>query len=755
MTFAAHGPRVLLRRLREVMAEQATAQERLDRIAHLVAANVVAEVCSIYVMNDDGELELYATEGLRPEAVHRVRLKPGEGLVGTIALTAETLNLSDAQAHPAFKYFPETGEEIYASFLGVPILRGGRVTGVLVVQNRRPRRYTEEEEEALQTTAMVLAEFFASPEFRAEQEARGEEKVRRLHLRGEALNPGVALGHVVLHQPRVVIRNFLAENVEAEIARLHAALETLRRQVDHLIANHGLAPQGEHVEIFETVRMFAQDRGWIRRIEEGIRHGLSAEAAVERVQSDNRARMLRQTDPYLRERMHDLDDLANRLLRILTGQTGTAAEGRLPKDAVIVARNMGPAELLDYDRKALRGLVLEEGGAGSHVAIVARALGIPVVAQVEYITELVDTGDAIIVDGRTGEVHVRPSDEIIQAYAEKVRLYARRQARFARLRDLPAVTRDGVRVSLNINAGLLVDLPHLKDSGADGIGLYRTELQFMLTRTFPRREEQERHYRQVLEAADGRPVIFRTLDVGSDKVLPYFRTEREENPAMGWRAIRMGLDRPGLLKVQLRALLAAAAGQVLHVMFPMIADMGEFRAARQMVLDELAFMRRVGRAVPKRVKIGAMLEVPALVWQLDALLREADFVSVGSNDLHQFLFAADRGHPRVAHRYDPLHPAMVRLLDQVARQTRGQAVPLSLCGEMAGNPLDAMILLGLGFTSLSMAPAAVGPVKAMVRSLDRGHLARHIPEWVAEGGESLRERAAVYAREHGVMLHSR
>ncbi|WP_038036181.1 phosphoenolpyruvate--protein phosphotransferase [Thermopetrobacter sp. TC1] len=755
MTFTAIGPRVLLRRLREVMAEQGTAQEKLDHIAHLVAANVVAEVCSIYVLNDEGELELYATEGLKPESVHRVRLRPGEGLVGTIAETAETLNLSDAQAHPAFKYFPETGEEIYASFLGVPILRGGRVTGVLTVQNRRPRHYTEEEEEALQTTAMVLAEFFASPEFRAEYERRGERRSRRLHLRGEALHPGVALGHVVLHQPRVVIRNFVADNIETEIERLHEALQTLRTQVNDLIATTGLAAHGEHAEIFETVRMFAHDRGWVRRIEEGIRRGLSAEAAVERVQSDNRARMLRQTDPYMRERMHDLDDLANRLLRILTGQVGTAAQGKLPKDAVIVARNMGPAELLDYDRERLRGLVLEEGGTGSHVAIVARALEVPTIGQVEGITDLVENGDAIILDGRTGDVHVRPTPEIEQAYVEKVRLYARRQERFARLRHKPAITQDGVRVSLNINAGLLVDLPHLEDSGADGIGLYRTELQFMLTRTLPRREEQEKHYRAVLEAAGDKPVVFRTLDVGSDKVLPYMQTEREENPAMGWRALRMGLDRPGLLKMQLRALLAAASGRVLNVMFPMVTDVGEFLAARSYVVQQIEAMRKTNRALPKRVRIGAMVEVPALFFQLDELLRHADFISVGSNDLHQFLFAADRTHPRMAHRYDPLHPAMIRLLDQMAKKTRARGVPLSLCGEMAGNPLDAMILIALGFTSLSMAPAAIGPVKAMVRSLNRADLARRIPVWLAEGRESLRERAAIYAREHGVVLYSR
>jgi len=555
------------------MAEQETAQRKLDRIARLVASNVVAEVCSIYVTTDDGTLELYATEGLKPDAVHRVRLKVGEGLVGTIAKTAETLNLSDAQAHPAFKYLPETGEEIYSSFLGVPILRGGRVTGVLVVQNRRPRHYSEEEEEALQTTAMVLAEFLASPEFRAEREARGEERARRLHLKGEGLNAGVALGLAVLHQPRVVITNFVADNVDAEIARLEKALERLRVQVDRLISTTGLAGHGEHAAIFETVRMFANDRGWVRRIEEMIRHGLSAEAAVERVQSDNRARMLRQSDPYLRERMHDLDDLANRLLRILTGQTQTAARSRLPEDTILIARNMGPAELLDYDREKLRGVIFEEAGVGSHAAIVARALEIPAVGQVEYITDLVETGDAVM-----------------------IRLYARRQARFARLKDKPAITRDGVRVTLNINAGLLVDLPHLEDSGADGIGLYRTELQFMMTRKLPGREEQERHYRAVLEAADGKPVVFRTLDVGSDKVLPYFRTEREENPAMGWRAIRMGLDRPGLLKAQVRALLSAAAGRVLNIMFPMVADVAEFLAARAVVVGQLEQMRRLGRS---------------------------------------------------------------------------------------------------------------------------------------------------------------
>jgi len=557
MATSALGPRVLLRRLREVMAEPVTAQKRLDKIVQIIAANMVAEVCSIYVMRPGEVLELYATEGLKREAVHHSKLKSGEGLVGTIARQAIGLNLPDAQQHPSFKYLPETGEEIYNAFLGVPIMRGGTVIGVLVVQNRTRRHYTEEEEEALQTTAMVLAEVIAAGELRevASEVAADVAHVRSHHLRGDSLAEGVALGHAVLHEPRVIIQNMIAEDVPKEKRRLEDAVAQLRAHVDELLDGSDAQRATEYSDVLETVRMFAHDKGWVSRLREAIDTGLTAEAAVVRVQNDNRARMMRTPDPYLRDRMHDLDDLSNRLLRILTGAIATASRTDLPDNAIIVSRNMGPAELLDYDRTKLRGVILEEGGRTSHVAIVARALGIPAIGQAAGLIDLVDTGSPIIIDGGT-EVFVRPSTDLQRAYAEKVRFYARKQAQYAALRDQPSVLKTGGRIELNINAGLIVDLPHLHDSGADGVGLYRTELQFMMATRFPRLGSQVRHYApyaQIIDQAKGKPVTFRTLDIGADKVLPYLRQPKEENPALGWRSIRMALDRPALLRLQPQA----------------------------------------------------------------------------------------------------------------------------------------------------------------------------------------------------------
>src|SRR5882757_6946250 len=544
MRGALGGPRVLLRRLREVMAEPVSAQDRLDKIVVLIAANMVSEVCSVYVLRVDSTLELYATQGLKKEAVHQTVLRQDEGLVGLVASEANPINMSEAQDHPAFSYRPETGEEIYHSFLGVPILRAGNTLGVLVVQNRARRTYSEEEEEALQTTAMVLAEMIASGELSALAKPGAEPAVRRvLHLKGAALNEGIALGHVVLHEPRVVITNFIADDLPKESKRLATAIETLRADLDRMFEHGDVADAGEHREVLEAYRMFANDRGWVHKLEEAVMTGLTAEAAVERVHSDIRARMLRQPDPYLRERLHDLEDLANRLLRQLLGHDHAPSRESLPENAVLVARMMGPAALLDYDRKRLRGLVLEEGGPTSHVAIVARALGIAAVGEVPNAPGIVDSGDAIIVDGAMGHVHVRPTPDVEKAYADRVRLRARRQAQYAELRDKPCLTKDGEKIALLLNAGLFVDLPHLAETGAAGIGLFRTELQFMVASELPRSAEQLRLYRQVLDAAENRPVTFRTLDVGGDKVLPYLRhDEEEENPALGWRAIRFGLD---------------------------------------------------------------------------------------------------------------------------------------------------------------------------------------------------------------------
>jgi phosphotransferase system, enzyme I, PtsP len=754
MASSALGPRILLRRLREVMAEPVTAQKRLDKIVQIIAANMVAEVCSLYVMRPGDVLELYATEGLKTEAVHKSKLKSGEGLVGTIAQQAIGLNLPDAQHHPAFKYLPETGEEIYNAFLGVPIMRGGTVIGVLVVQNRTRRHYSEEEEEALQTTAMVLAEVIAAGELRevASEVAADVAHVRSHHIRGDSLAEGVALGYAVLHEPRVVIQNLIAEDVPLEKKRLEDAVAQLRAHVDELLDGSDAQRATEYSDVLETIRMFAHDKGWMNRLREAIDTGLTAEAAVERVQNDNRARMMRTPDPYLRERMHDLDDLSNRLLRILTGAIATASRTDLPANAIVVARNMGPAELLDYDRTKLRGVVLEEGGRTSHVAIVARALGIPAIGQAEGLIDLVDTGSPVIVDGGTGEIFVRPTSDLQKAYAEKVRFYARKQAQYAALRDEPAISRNGERIELNINAGLIVDLPHLHDSGADGVGLYRTELQFMLAQRFPRLASQVRHYSQIIDQAKGKPVTFRTLDIGADKILPYLRQPKEENPALGWRSIRMALDRPALLRLQLRALMIAGEGIPMKIMFPMIADVEEYKRALEVLEMEKAHLLKRGHVLPSPLKIGVMIEIPSLLWQLDHLLPLVDFASIGSNDLVQFLFASDRGNPKLAGRYDPLSPAGLGAMRMIVEAAERHKKPVTLCGELGGRPLEAMGLIGIGLTSISMVPSAIGPVKAMVRSLDRPKLWKFMEPLLSGPLHTIRPELMEFAQRNGVVL---
>ena len=750
------GPRVLLRRLRELMAEALEPQERLDRIVRDIAKNMVAEACSLYVLRADSVLELYATEGLNPGAVHHAQLKLGQGLVGTIAASARALNLSNAQEHPAFTYLPETGEEKYHSFLGVPVLRAGRTLGVLVVQNRTMRVYSNDEVEALETTAMVIAEMIAAGELsRLTRPGMELDLTRPVTITGIAFNEGVGLGHVVLHEPRIVVTNLFNEDSQAEVMRLEAALSSLRLSIDDMLSRREIAFEGEHRDVLEAYRMFANDSGWVRRLEEAIRNGLTAEAAVEKVQSDMRARMMHMTDPYMRERMSDFDDLGNRLLRQLMGRSPDDVAAALPKDSIVVARSMGAAELLDYPREKLRGLVLEDGTVTSHVVIVARAMGIPVVGQLKGAVSMSENGDAIIVDGEDGSVHLRPQADVEAAYAEKVRFRARKQAHYRELRDKPSVSKDGVAVDLLMNAGLAVDLPQLADSGAAGIGLFRTELQFMIASTFPRAEAQERLYRDVLDAARGKPVTFRSIDIGGDKVLPYFKgAQSEENPALGWRAIRLTLDRPGLLRTQFRALLRAAGGRELRLMLPMVTQLSEITQAREILEKEVRHLSRFGYLLPNSLKVGAMLEVPSLMWQLDELMAAVDFVSVGSNDLFQFVMAVDRGNTLVSERFDPLCVPFLRLLKQIVDAGRRNNTPVTLCGELAGRPISAMALIGVGFRSISMSPASIGPVKAMLSELPVETLTAFINENLAGASAELPMRALLqaFASDYGVPL---
>jgi phosphotransferase system enzyme I (PtsP) len=746
--------RRLLRRLRDIMAGSGSAQERLDRIVRVVAAEMVAEVCSAYIMRAGEVLELFATEGLRPEAVHRTRLRVGEGLVGVIAATARPLALAEAQSHPDFAYRPETGEEIYHSLMGAPILRGGHVLGVLVVQNRTPRHYTEDEVEVLQTIAMIVAELAASGDLVNPLEIAQGQGGTLLPLRivGVRLNAGLALGPAVLHEPKVIIRQVVAEDVEGELARLRGAVAAMREAIDELVATSRQFGAGEHHDVIETYRMFAADRGWVARIADAIRSGLTAEAAVEKVADDTRGRMMQVSDPYLRERLFDLEDLANRLQQHLSGRPPSAAWAELPPEFILVARAMGPAELLDYGRRRIMGLVLEEGSPTAHVAIVARAFDIPVVGRVEDATSRIEAGDLVIVDGDHAQILVRPSEDIRQSVAAAVEARTRRRAFYETLSSVPPISRDGVSIKLMLNAGLLLDLAQLGTTGAEGVGLFRTEFPLMIRDTFPGVDELTEFYKRVFDQAECRPVFFRTLDIGGDKVLPYLPHAFEDNPAMGWRALRIGLDRPAMLRQQLRALIRAAAGRTLFIKFPMVAEVAELERARALVDMELARAACEGRALPQTVKVGVMLEVPSLLWQLPALCERIDFLSVGTNDLLQFLFACDRGNPRLADRYDPLSAPMLALLREIIARTREAGVSLSMCGDMAGNPIEAMVLIALGFRTLSMAATAIGPVKTMIRSLDTAAVAGYLDDIGNRPDHSLRPKLEAYARDHEVAL---
>lgn len=727
--------RALLRRLRDTLATPGGGQDRLDRITSLIADSMHTHVCSIYLFRDPQTLELCATEGLNPESVHRTRMRLGEGLVGRVARTAQPVNTGDAPAEPGFRYMPETGEEIYSSFLGVPIQRVGEVLGVLVVQSKEAREFLDDEVYGLEVVAMVLAEMTELGVFTADHNGIGSTHRFPVLFRGATGQEGATEGNVWLHEPRVVITNPIADDIEHEVKRLEEAVSTLQHQIDDMLSGSSTMDK-EQRQVLEAYRMLAHSRGWMRRMSEDIGLGLSAEAAVEKEQATTRAKLEQSGDAYLRERLHDFDDLSNRLLRLLTGQ-GRDTGAQLPENPILVARNIGPAELLDYGR-ALKGVVLEEGSVGSHAAIVARALAIPLVIHAARITTEALNGDHILVDGDQGIVHLRPEETVAHAFRDKIAMAAEAQKRYADLRDLPAVDRSGLTVSLMMNAGLMADLPSLKGSGAEGVGLFRTELQFLTRSRVPQRGELAALYKRVMDAADGRKVQFRTLDIGSDKVLPYMKPQDEPNPAMGWRAIRVGLDKRGVLRMQLQALIRAAEGRPLSVMFPFIATPDEFHTAKAELLHMRDREADFGRAVPSELKIGAMLETPSLAFAPDSFFQACDFISIGGNDLKQFFFAADRENERVRRRYDTLDTSFLSLIERIIARCQAAGTPLSFCGEDAGRPVEALTFAALGIRILSMRPASIGPVKHLIRRADLAELGKIILDARKTGVENLR-----------------
>ncbi|WEK43774.1 MAG: phosphoenolpyruvate--protein phosphotransferase [Candidatus Sphingomonas colombiensis] len=753
---AAASAREILVRLHDVMAARTNAQAKLNQVVEIIGGALHSEVCSIYLLRE-GVLELFATRGLDTSAVHVTKLALGEGLVGTIAGDVEVLNLDEAASHPHFVYRPETGEDRFQSFAGVPIIRRERAVGVLAVQHTEARKYADVEIEALQTVAMVLSELIANAGLIDEAGGRGDarqQSTASMRIPGQKLVDGMAVGYAVFHQPRITIEHTVAEDTEAERHRVYAAFDKMREQIERMTREAEFGVGGEHDEVLATYKMFAYDEGWGRRINEAIDSGLTAEAAIERVQQRTRQRMRQIDDPLLAERMHDLEDLSNRLLRIVSGQMGTAAQLGLRRDTILLARNLGPAELLEYDRRRLKGVILEEGSLTAHVTIVARAMGVPVLGRVRDVRRLIADGDQLLLDVSEGSVVVRPSTAMEEAFDAKLALRQKRRAAYAALREVAPETKDGDRVTLMVNAGLRDDVASLDLTGADGIGLFRTEFQFLVSATLPSRERQQRLYREVLDAAGDRPVVFRTIDIGGDKALPYLKDNPadEENPAMGWRALRLGLEREGLMKVQARALLEAAAGRTLNVMFPMVSEAWEFDEAQALFEAQREWLATRGRRLPNEIRYGAMLEVPSLAYQLDLLLPKLQFLSVGTNDLTQFLFAADRANPKLAERYDWLSTSILRFLASVVEPVRAAGVTLTVCGEMGGRPLEAMALLGLGIERLSITPAAVGPIKAMIRSLDRGAVMAEMNRLLVAPPRDLRAALTEFAIARGVEL---
>jgi len=752
---ALHSPILLLRKVRDVMTLPSATQDKLDLLVRSIAEQLHSEVCSLYLARPGDVLELYASYGLKQTSVHVTRLRVGEGLVGEVAATALDLNLAEPQNHPKFAYRPETGEEMYHSFVGVPLLHSHKVIGVLVIQGKVSRLFSEELVEILHTVAMVIGELVIGSKIVDVFEIAGQEhpSLQSQQLSGITLSGGIAKAPVVLHRPKIEITKLVSDAPEEEEKRLNNALYSLQQSVDALISSAGIEEGSQQQEILESYRMFSQDRGWIERITEAIHTGLTAEAAVRKVQEEMHARLSQISSVYIQERIHDLEDLSERLLYHLAGMEPTAAHTDLPPEFILVAESLGPAELLEYNAQNLRGIILSEGAVTAHVAIIARMMDVPMVGRIQNILGIVRAGDLAVVQGDQGLVYVRPPEDVEQAIDAEMRVRAAQTAVYEAKRDLPAETLDGITISMNLNVGLFVDAHQLGSPDVDGVGLFRTELPYLASRDLPTVEDQQKIYRDAFEKAKGKRIIFRSFDIGGDKQVPYIQVENEENPAMGWRATRIGLDRPVILRQQFRALIRAAAGENLHLMFPFIATFAEYDATKSLLMKEMERAKDEGITPPASIKLGSMIEVPSILFQLPELMSRVDFVSIGSSDLLQFLFACDRGSPRVSGRYDPLNIGVIRALRSVSEAAKPHKVDVGFCGDLATRPIDAMALIACGIHSLSMPPAAIGPIKAMIRSLDVGKLQAFISYIEREPLATLRPQLERFAKDHGVEIH--
>ncbi|NQV83635.1 MAG: phosphoenolpyruvate--protein phosphotransferase [Rhodospirillales bacterium] len=746
--------RDLLKELRAIMrADGGDMQQHLQAIVALISEHLRAEVCSLYQIDDsDGSFVLKATKGLRMEAVGRTRLRPGEGLVGTVAESRQPLALENAQADERFAFRPETGEEIYQSFLGVPLVRVQTLHGVLVLQHRQRRNYTEEEIEDCETIAQFLSEMLNRGP--VEAIAQPDADLDGSHwISAVALSPGLAIGNVVLYLKDILIHRWQAADSGPELVRLEDALQNLQSKLELLLLLPDTVADPEKLEILQTDLMLVRDKGWRQKIVDAIGQGLTVEAAVQSVRENLKERMQAISNAYIRERLQDIDELSYRLLAELTNQNPSSLNDGLPPSSILVCRSLGLPELLHLDRENLAGLVVTDATSSSHLAIIARSLKIPALGQAPEALAKLQDGDRIVVDAINGQLIIRPSDSVVAEFETHIVARQKRDSQARSLSGMPCRSRDGIVMRLLANAGLLLDLDEIVPLETDGIGLYRTEMAFLIRDHFPSVKEQAQLYRRIYDRMGDKPVVFRTLDIGSDKELPYFDDHRNEaNPALGWRAIRIALDQPDLLRDQLRALLTAAEGRALQVMFPMITEVEEFEAARALLFDLLKDHQDQGGLAPTRLEAGVMIEVPALLWDLDRLLGRVDFASVGTNDLFQFLTAADRNNARTNDRFDVLKPGNLRMLSMIAETASRLDTPVSVCGEMCGSPLGLLALVGCGFRAFSMSAVHIAHIKAVIGSLDVGIVEERIQALSCLQVGSVRKEIEILAQDLGVEI---
>lgn len=723
------------RKIMAELAKQSAMSDKLENILHAFTDSTGSREALLYATVNDNYLEFMG--GYHAQN-YKNNIRFEEDIIGKSAAYKRSVrDISEAEN---------------VSVLSVPVLRLNNTAAVIVLIKGGTEGYSEQQTELVETLALVLPDLLSTKEFIEHRNQIIKEKgiVVRDVLHGTRMNKGYGVGKAVLHRRHRELTNIFAENIELEKSKL---AEGRRRMVEYIDSKLSQAGNylGNTTDIMEAYKMFALDKGWYKKITADIEKGYTAEAAVEHVYEDMWNKLSATNDAYLKERLYDLRDVSDRLRAFIAGGevlNPVAAD----EDIIIIAQTMGPADLMDYNYDHIRGLIIEDCTPTMHVVIVAKALNIPVVAKIHGIVKEIKAGEVIAVNGQEAVVYTHPSETLINEYRKKSVSLKKVFADLQALSTKPTVTLDGLKINLAMNYGLDLDYEYIKPTNCDGIGLYRTEITFMSADKMPDVESQERQYKRLFDALGNKKIIFRSLDVGSDKFLPYWGEIKEDNPAIGWRSIRITLDRRAILRQQIRAMLRAAVDKELNVMFPMISTVQEFLDAKETLLLEYEREKQRGKPTAKNVKVGIMIEVPSILFQLDEILQEVDFVSVGTNDLYQFVYACDRGNPRLSERYDVLSAPFLKLMKTIVDKANQYKVYCSVCGEMAGNPLEAMCLIGLGYQNLSVSGASYANIKKMIMSMRYEDVSDYVKSLLKSNKTSLRPQLIAYAYDHTIAI---